>query len=158
MKWKVCSPLTDIFIGKYFFFNKKAIISYLVPNFNTLPPPKKKKKTHCIRSMPMFVLDKTLYSRDFFLPWDLPHPLHHCQNEPSTHRSLYLHLRCNTYDMSRRLETTMDTGRGKFVWGWGRGRMQLGPSNLKCQKKKIFYAAFLFMTNTVMDRGMLAAR
>ena len=83
--------------------------------------------------MPMFVLDKTLYSRDFFLPWDLPHPLHHCQNEPSTHRSLYLHLRCNTYEMSRGLDTTMDTGRGKFVWGWGWGCMQLGPSNIHDQ-------------------------
>ena len=51
----------------------------------------------------------------------------------------------------------MDTGRGKFVWGWGRGRMQLGPSNLKCQKKNLL-CSFLFMTNTVMDRGMLAAR
>lgn len=83
--------------------------------------------------MPMFVLDKTLYSRDFFSPWDLPHPLHHCQNEPSTHRSLYLHLRCNTYEMSRGLDTTMDTGRGKFVWGWGWGCMQLGPSNIHDQ-------------------------
>ena len=143
MKWKVCSPLTDIFIGKYFFFNKKAIISYLVPNFNTLPPPKKKKKkltafVACLCSC----LTKLCTRGIFFLPWDLPHPLHHCQNEPSTHRSLYLHLRCNTYEMSRRLETTMDTGRGKFVWGWGRGRMQLGPSNLKCQKKKYFMQLF----------------